>query len=220
MIVVALPAYNETQYIGTLIAEAKKYANEVIVVDDGSSDNTAEVARAAGATVISHDGNLGYGSAIQSILSMARTRDLDVLVIIDADTQHDPKEIPLLAGPIFVGYDLAIGSRSGRDVPKYRRIGGLVLSIFTRILSGESVADSQSGFRAYSKRAVELIRPREKGMAISSEIVSEATKHGLMITEVPISIRYTADSSTHNPIAQGFYTLWRVLIMIVRRKAQ
>ncbi|GAH53393.1 unnamed protein product, partial [marine sediment metagenome] len=167
---------------------------------------------------ISHDRNKGYGAAIQSILAYAKGVDFDVLVIMDADNQHSPDDIPALVAAIEEGYDLAIGSRKGSDVPGYRRVGGTVLSIFTFLLSGRYVKDSQCGFRAYSKRAVALIAPQETGMAISSEIIAEATKHGLIITGVPISVRYTDDSSTHNPVKQGFYTLWRILVMMVRRR--
>lgn len=216
-IIVALPAYNEANYITNVIIGVSEHADEVIVVDDGSTDDTARLARDAGATVVSHGSNRGYGAAIQSLLSESRTRSFDALVIIDADTQHNPGEIPLLIAPIVAGYDIAIGSRRRADVPAFRYVGGRILSIFTHLLSEENVADSQSGFRAYSKRAVSVLRPKEKGMAISSEIIWEAAKNRLRIIEVPISIRYTADSSTHNPIAQGFYTLYRVIVMILRR---
>tara|TARA_Y100000310_G_scaffold177357_1_gene177441 strand:+ start:8698 stop:9366 length:669 start_codon:yes stop_codon:yes gene_type:complete len=217
-VLVSLPAYNEERYIAAIVSETRKYADEVIVLNDGSTDNTAREADLAGATVLSHRRNRGYGATIQSILALARSRECDVLVIIDADNQHDPREIPLLTKPILGWYDLAIGRRRASDIPWTRRIGGRVLSVFTWILSGKKVVDSQCGFRAYSKKAVELIRPKENGMAVSSEIVAETTRYGLKIIEVPISVRYTADSSTHNPWKQGFYTLWRVVVMMVERR--
>lgn len=190
----------------------------MLVVDDGSTDQTTDAARNAGAEVYRFPKNHGYGSAIRAILDISRmTLPSDVLVIMDADNQHDPNDIPKLVDAIESGYDLAIGCRAGKDVPGYRRIGGTVLSVFTWILSGFWVRDSQCGFRAYSRRAVKMIRPKEKGMAVSSEIVALAARTGLKIVEVPISVRYTEDSSTHNPVKQGFYTLWRIVVMIVKR---
>jgi len=137
---------------------------------------------------------------------------------MDADNQHSPDDIPAMVEAIQDGYDLAIGCRAGSAVPFYRRVGGTTLSVFTYLLSGVWVQDSQCGFRAYSRRAVDAIRPKENGMAVSSEIVALAAWAGLGITEVPISVRYTDDSSTHNPWKQGFYTLWRILVMMVRRR--
>jgi len=110
-IIVALPAYNEEKYIGSVVLQAKKYANEVIVIDDGSTDRTAKIAKLAGATVIRHGENKGYGSAIQSILTEAKERATDILVLLDADSQHNPDEIPSLTKAISEGYDLVIGSR-------------------------------------------------------------------------------------------------------------
>ncbi len=218
-IIVALPAYNEERYIAGIVVKATRYADVVVVLDDGSTDGTAWRATDAGAKLLQHRTNLGYGATIQDILSNMRGSDFDVLVIMDSDTQHDPADIPELVKAVRDdGYDLAIGSRAGKDVPFYRRIGGTILSVFTYLLSGIWVRDSQCGFRAYSKRAVEVIRPRENGMAVSSEIVALAAWAGLKITEVPISVKYTDDSSTHNPWRQGFYTLWRVVVMIVRRR--
>ena len=217
MIIVALPAYNEGRYIEDMVTEAKKYADEVIVVDDGSTDDTAQLAELAGATVVSHSKNEGYGATIISILDEAKKRGLDVLVIIDADTQHNTDDIPCLVKPILDGYDLAIGSRKRKDIPPYRYVGGKVLSVLTRILSGVNVSDSQSGFRSFSPKAVMELELKEKGMAVSSEIIFEAAKRNLKIIEVPISVKYTRDGSTINPVVQGFYTLWRIIMMAKRR---
>jgi len=217
-VIVALPAYNEGKYIATIVGKAIRYADMVVVFDDGSSDDTAWEAIGAGAEIVCHNMNKGYGATIQSILEYARKENPDVLVIIDADDQHSPDDIPELVKAIEDGYDLVIGCRAGKDVPVYRRIGGTILSVFTFMLSRVWVRDSQCGFRAYSHRAVDMIRPKENGMAISSEIVALATENGLKVTEVPISVRYTDDSSTHNPWQQGFYTLWRIVVMITRRR--
>jgi len=216
--IVALPAYNEEKYIAGIVSKAIMYADVVVVLDDGSTDNTAWEAMGAGAQVEYHRKNRGYGATIQSILDFARKENPDVLVIMDADNQHSPDDTPAMVEAIQDGCDLAIGCRAGSDVPFYRRVGGTTLSVFAYLLSGVWVQDSQCGFRAYSRRAVDAIRPKENGMAVSSEIVALASWAGLGITEVPISVRYTDDSSTHNPWKQGFYTLWRILVMMVRRR--
>ena len=217
-VIVALPAYNEEKYISSIVSKATGYADVVVVLDDGSTDGTAWRAVDAGAKLIQHRTNKGYGATIQDILSSVRGSEFDVLTIMDADNQHFPSDIPKLVKAIKDGYDLAIGCRAGKAVPGYRRIGGTILSMFTWVLSGVWVRDSQCGFRAYSRKAVEVIRPRENGMAVSSEIVALAAWNKLRITEVPISVKYTGDSSTHNPVKQGFYTLWRVVVMIARRR--
>jgi len=217
-IIVALPAFNEEKYIAGIVSKATEYADMVLVLDDGSTDGTVWKATVAGARLLQHEANKGYGSAIQGILSATRGTGFGVLVIMDADDQHSPDDIPAMVKAIRDGYDLAIGCRAGKDVPFYRRVGGTTLSVFTYLLSGVWVRDSQCGFRAYSRGAVDAIRPEENGMAVSSEIVALATWEGLRITEVPISVRYTDDSSTHNPWKQGFYTLWRIVVMLVRRR--
>lgn len=217
-VLVAIPAYNEAGYIADIVIGALRYADSVIVLDDGSTDGTARIATEAGARVYNHEINKGYGAAIQSILNLSRSILPDVLVIMDSDTQHSPSDIPAVIEPILDGYDMVIGRRNSRDIPRTRRVGGRILSIATRCLSGSDIQDSQSGFRAYSRKAVEMIKPRERGMAVSSEITGLAAWAGLTITEVPISIRYTDDSSTHNLWKQGFYTLWRIMVMIARRR--
>lgn len=219
-ILVAMPAYNEEKYIGSIILQAQQHAGEVMVVDDGSTDNTVKVSQLAGATVIKHLENQGYGAAIQDILKQAKKRNPAVLVILDADSQHDPEEIPVLVEAVLQGSDLVIGSRKiPRDnIPAYRKIGQKVISYLSRSLSGKKLSDTESGFRAYSGRALDVLEPKEKGMAVSAEIISEATKKGLKITEVPVSIIYTGDGSTLNPVIHGLGVFHRIIVMISERK--
>ncbi|MFQ6052521.1 MAG: glycosyltransferase family 2 protein, partial [Candidatus Hydrothermarchaeota archaeon] len=132
MIVAALPAYNEEIAIGSVILRARKHADKVIVVDDGSEDNTAEIAELAGAIVFKHERNMGYGAAIRSCFRKARELNADILVTIDADGQHDPSEIPKLIEPIQKGEaDVVIGSRflskQKYPIPLYRLLGMKVL---------------------------------------------------------------------------------------------
>jgi len=219
-VIVGLPAYNEDKTISGVILQAKEYSDLVIVANDGSTDHTARVSRLAGALVIDHEHNKGYGVAIQTLLSEAKKQNADILVILDADSQHDPNEIPTLIRSINEGFDLVIGSRetSRNSIPLYRRMGQKVLAKLTNIAARQKVWDTESGFRAYSKKTLSVLELKEKGMAISAEIVSEASLKGLAITEVPISVRYTKDSSTLNPVVHGLGNLNRILVMISERR--
>jgi len=219
-ILVAIPAYNEERYIGSVILKAQQYADEVIVLDDGSIDGTSEIARLAGATVMRHEENKGYGAAIQSLLAEAKKKNPDILVLLDADSQHNPEDIPPLIEPILEGFDLVVGSREQQRVkiPAYRRIGQRVLSYLSGILSRKKLSDSESGFRVFSKKAITVLEPRENGMAVSAETIADAAEKGLKITEVPISIVYTKDGSTLNPIRHGLGVLARILAMISERR--
>jgi glycosyltransferase involved in cell wall biosynthesis len=219
-VIAGMPAFNEAKYIGSLVLQVKQYVDEVVVVDDGSKDNTAKIARLAGATVVSHTENRGYGSTIQSIIAEAKKRNADVLVILDADSQHNPAEIPSLVEAILKGSDVVIGSREMQKnkTPTYRRLGQKVLARLTSVASGEKLSDTESGFRAYSRKAVQTLELKEKGMAISSEIVSESIAKGLKVSEVPISVTYTEDSSTLNPVRHGLGVFNRIMVMISERR--
>jgi glycosyltransferase involved in cell wall biosynthesis len=215
-----MPAYDEERYIGSLVLKARQYADEVIVVDDGSQDRTAEVARLAGATVIRHAENKGKGAAIQTILAKAKERNADVLVLLDSDCQHNPDEIPRLIAPIREGFDLVIGSREreAAKTPWHRRLGQKVLLTSTRLLSGEQLTDSESGFRSLSRRAISEMELKESGFAVETEMIASATDKNLSITQVPISNIYTEDGSTQNPVRHGVGVLLRILNMISERR--
>ncbi|MFC2038811.1 glycosyltransferase family 2 protein [Chloroflexota bacterium] len=219
-IIAGLPAYNEESYIGSIVLKTIQYVDEVIVIDDGSTDKTAEIARLAGATVIQHKKNMGYGAGIQTLFTEAKKRNPDVLVLLDADSQHEPDEIPELIQPIYQGFDIVIGSReeNKEDIPRYRRAGQRVIAYFSHMLSGENVSDSESGFRVFSNKAISTLDMKETGMAISAETIYRAAENGLRITERPISIRYPADGSTLNPVTHGFGVLSRIIVMISERR--
>ncbi|HLE54789.1 MAG TPA: glycosyltransferase family 2 protein [Thermoplasmata archaeon] len=207
-ILAAIPAFNEGKTIGSVVLEARQHVDEVAVIDDGSTDNTAWIAERAGATVIRHSVNRGYGAAIRSCFDYARINGTKVLVILDGDGQHNPSAIPHVARPVIQGHaDIAIGSRflsqqDKRTVPLYRRFGIRALTHLTNLgmrrLS--KVEDAQSGFRAYSRRAVDVLDPLEAGMGASAEILWDANKAGLSVKEVPIRANYSVDGSSEGPV--------------------
>ena len=166
-IIAALPAYNEEVAVGSVVLRAGEHVEKVIVVDDGSTDRTKEVAELAGAVVVRHGSNAGYGAAIKSCFQKAKELDADILVILDADGQHDPDEIPHVLQPIYEGVDIVIGScfiTNGNSIPAYRKFWMMVLNSATNAGSKNKVSDSQSGFRAYSKNAIGSLRFRRNGM--------------------------------------------------------
>lgn len=219
-IMAAMPAYNESKYIGTMVLDTRQYADAVVVIDDGSNDDTSKIASLAGAEVIKHPYNKGYGAAILTIFAEARQRDPDILVILDADTQHNPREIPNLIQPILNGYDVVIGSRKKQSakIPFYRRLGQKVILSSVNILSKSDLSDSECGFRAFSRKAIASLDLKESGMAISAETVAEALRLNLKITEVPISITYGKDSSTLNPVSHGLSVITRIVVMISEQR--
>jgi len=213
-ITVILPAYNEEVSIGSIILLTKRYADNVIVVDDGSSDRTAEIARKAGAEVIVHEVNTGKGGALKTGFSAAD--GADIIVTMDSDGQHNPSDIPLLVAPILRGEaDMVNGSRYlnglDRNTPIYRRVGQRVLDRFTNLNSGLKITDSQSGFRAFAASTKDNFRFTARGMAIESEMLADAAKSGIRITEVEIGVRYDVECSTISPIKHGFGVLLMVL---------
>ena len=207
-IIVGIPAFNEEKNIAVLITQLKKIADKIIVCNDGSTDLTSEIAEELGATVINHEKNLGYGAAIRSIFLKSKDLDVDILVTFDADGQHRIEDINKVINPIINGEsDLVIGSRfldeSEKEVPKYRKVGIKVITKITNATIKKQLTDSQSGFRAYSKKVLNELNPSELGMGISTEILIKASTKNFRISEVPIKIVYDGDTSTHNPISHG-----------------
>jgi glycosyltransferase involved in cell wall biosynthesis len=216
-IIACMPAFNEEKYIGSLVLKTRQYVDQVIVVDDGSDDNTVEIAKLAGAKVIRHKVNKGYGAAIQRIFAEAKIINPDVLVILDADSQHSPQEIPNLVKPILDGdYDCVIGSRQGqaKKIPFYRRIGQLIILRSVKTIFGNNLTDSECGFRAFSRKAIKALKLTENGMAVSAETVADATRKNLKITQVPVNAIYNQDGSTMHPVRHGLSVFTRILVMI------
>ena len=207
-IIIGIPAFNEEKNIASIITKLMNITDSIIVCNDGSSDLTSEIAEKMGAVVINHEKNLGYGGAIRSIFLKAKELDGDILVTFDADGQHRIEDIENVTTPIInQEAELVIGSRflddSEKEVPQYRKVGIKVITKITNASIKEKLTDSQSGFRAYSKKVVEELNPSELGMGISTEILIKASSKNFKIVEVPIKILYSGDTSTHNPISHG-----------------
>jgi len=222
-IIACIPAYNEEKTIARVIVEAQRYVDKVIVCDDGSKDLTGEIAERLGATVIRHEKNVGYGGALSSLFKKAREIDPDVMVVLDADLQHNPNDIPKIVSPVLNGEaDIAIGSRfleKEAAVPKYREVGIKIITKLTKSASYKGVSDAQSGFRAYNRKAIHSIMPSEQGMGASTEILLKAKENGLKVVEVPIKINYNVEKpSTQNPIYHGLDVILSIVkYMSIRR---
>ena len=206
-ITIGIPAYNEEKNIASIIIKLKKITDSIIVCDDGSSDMTSDISKNLGAIVITHKKNMGYGVAINSIFQKAKELNVDLLVTFDADGQHRVEDIEKVVEPIKNNTaDLVIGSRfldKKSNVPNYRKIGIKVITKVTNASIKKKLTDSQSGFRAYNKQVLSQISPSDIGMGISTEILIKSSSKGLRIMEVPVTILYSGDTSTHNPVSHG-----------------
>jgi glycosyltransferase involved in cell wall biosynthesis len=207
-ITIGLPAYNEEEKIGKIISELQELNYSIIVCNDGSSDQTGAIAEKMGAIVVNHQKNMGYGSAIKSLFLKAKEINSDFLVTFDADGQHNISDISDILKPLIsMDADIVIGSRflgEGEDkIPKYRKFGIKAITKISSVSQNLNIKDTQSGFRGYNKKTLEVINPTENGMGISTEILMKASKKDLKTIEIPIIINYEGDTSTHNPVSHG-----------------
>lgn len=234
-VIVVIPAYNEEKTIGEVIMQIFNIQfpiSKILVVDDGSSDLTQDVARHAGATVISHPVNRGLGAAlstgIAAALKLITYNSINhpaIIVTLDADGQHDPNEIPAVIEPVVKGEaEVVIGSRFAAKphtnsglaaaMPWHRQVANFCGNFFTWLLFGIWVSDSQSGFRAFSANAARKLCLRTSTMEVSSEIIREVARLKLRLAEVPITVKYTEYSLAKG---QGFFrglqTLWKLIVL-------
>jgi len=215
MKLVCIPAFNEEKTIGEVVEKSLQYADEVIVCNDGSTDNTEERAKQKGAIIINHKKNLGYGAAIITLFDQARKQNADIMITLDGDGQHNPDQIPILVDTLTEHtVDVVIGSRfleKKSNSPGYRRTGIKIITSASNFGTDFKVSDAQSGFRVYSKNAIDAIHPTEEGMAVSTEILLKASNKGLSVAEVPISVSYEGDTSEQNPVPHGVSVLMNTL---------
>lgn len=193
-IFIVIPAYNEGTVIASVIEEvrASGYTN-IIVVDDGSKDDTTKNAEKTGVITLTHMLNRGKGAAVKTGIEAAKLLGADILVTLDGDGQHDPKDIENMLQKLREGYDVVLGSRlkNSDGMPKYKIIGNFAGNVFVYLLYGLWVTDSQSGFRAYSKKAFCTINTKTDRYEYDSEVIYEIHKNELRFIEIPIKVRYT-----------------------------
>ena len=220
-VIAIIPAFNEERSLGSVVLRLRNLVDEVIVVNDGSHDATAEVARLAGATVIDHPTNHGYGSAIRTGLEAAERRKPAAVVLMDADGQHRIEDVPLLLDPIVDGTaDIAVGSRFMDErtrVPTIRRFAQHGLTLLTNVGSGVALTDSQSGMRAFGPRAIKSLLIRSASMSAASEMQFLASDAQLRVREVPIQVRYYEEVK-RSPLTHGLDVLNGILLLISQRR--
>jgi len=213
-----IPAYNTEKTIGNVVKRTKKYVDKVIVVDDGSSDNTYEEAKNAGADyVLRHYINRGVGAATKTGTIVALENDAEIIITLDSDLQHDPDDIPRFIKCLKEkNIDIVIGSRflgDNREMPLIKKIGNAGLNFLARLLFGIKSTDTQCGFRAYDRKALEKINFELDSYAICTEILKEAKEHNLKVEEIPIDAIYP-EKLTGTTITAGF----KILIDMLLRK--
>jgi glycosyltransferase involved in cell wall biosynthesis len=221
-VVVVIPAYNEEHTItGVIRGLNRQGLTRLIVIDDGSSDHTAELASQEGAILLRHVLNRGLGGALGTGIKAALHIGAEVIVTFDADGQHDPNDVHRLLKPIAKGdADVVIGSRmlDPLGMPYQRRVANWIANVVTYLLFGTWTTDSQSGLRAFSSQAAARMRITTHGMEVSSEIIAETVKNRLRRQEVPVKALYTDYSlSKGQSFNVGLQTLMRLILAKVRR---
>lgn len=221
MVIIGIPAHNEQRTIAGVVEAAKPFGTAVVVVDDGSADQTSRRALDAGATVIRHSRNGGKGAAVATLFRYAIEHQADALVLVDGDGQHDAREIPAVVAPCLAGAaDVVVGSRylsQRSEVPLHRTLGQIAFNVMTTLASGIPCSDSQSGFRAFNRRAICAMRIAETTFSVECEQQFECSAHGLRLAEVPISCSY-AQAEKRSAYVQGAIVLSRLVSMSLERR--
>ncbi len=224
-IFIVLPAYNaEKTLLRTLNEIPPDFRKNIILVDDASQDNTVEVARQAGLTVIVHEHNLGYGGNQKTCYTEALRRGADIVVMLHPDHQYDAKVIPDLVRPILNGEaDAVFGSRmlGGHTLeggmPKWKYMANVLLTAFANIVFGRYLTEIHSGFRAYSRKYLETVRFRDNSndFVFDTEIIAQGMMCRLNFQEVPITTRYFPEASSINLRRSIIYGL-SILVVLTK----
>ncbi|MAE68514.1 dolichyl-phosphate mannose synthase [bacterium] len=215
-IIAVIPAYNEGKRVGKVVAEAKKYVDLVVVVNDGSTDDTAKSAEKAGAIVLTHIENCGAGAATMTGIDAARELKAQIIVTLDADEQHNSDDIPALLKPIKEDKaDIAFANRFGlrNNIPFIRRLFNGLGNVITFVATGKWVRDSQCGFKVFGPKAVRQIDLRMSGYEFCTEIVRECTQHRWRVAEVPAKVLYSEYTlAKGQSFANGVRTALKILL--------
>lgn len=215
-IIAVIPAYNEGKRVGSVVADALRFVETVIVVDDGSSDDTAKHAVEAGAILVQHPENCGAGAATMTGIEAARAMGADAIVTLDADEQHNPDDIPALITPIREDTaDIAFANRFGRrnSIPFIRRAFNAIGNVITFAATGKWVADSQCGFKALGPKALQEIDLKMSGYEFCTEIVREAAQHRWRVAQIPAKVIYSEYTlAKGQSFAGGVKTALRILL--------
>ncbi|MBI3027788.1 glycosyltransferase family 2 protein [Candidatus Woesearchaeota archaeon] len=186
-----IPGYNEGKNIGGVVAKTKRYVDSVIVVDDGSNDKTKEIAKNAGAAVLKHVINLGKGAALKTGCDYAAKKNARFIIVLDADAQHNPKDIPRFIEKLKRKDIVFSYRRSSGKMPLVLRFGNWFISKVVMMLYGVNLKDTQCGFRAFSREAYRKIRWNASDYSMESEMISRAGKQKLKYVQIPISTIYS-----------------------------
>jgi glycosyltransferase involved in cell wall biosynthesis len=208
-----IPAYQESRAIKEVVTIAQKYCSCVIVIDDGSTDNTGQIAEKNGAKVLRHARNFGKGAALRTGFEYAFNRSCEIIITLDGDLQHNPNSIPRFIKKIEEGFDVVVGSRSStqsEEMPILRKLSNLVTTQILRIFFKVPVTDSQSGYRAFRRQVLGGLQIRDDGFAAETEILIDAQRAGFKISEIPIATNYGDEESkirAHRDITRWLLTL-------------
>jgi len=194
-VLIVVPAYNEEKMVGQVVMSLKELKYDVVVIDDGSKDNTSKFAKNADAVVLRHFINRGQGATLQTGFDYAKKVNADIVVTFDADGQNKAEEVSKMIEPLLIGQvDVTLGSRfmeKKSNVPFIKHIvlrGGI---LFERLFVGVKLTDAHNGFRAFSKKAINLISLKQDKMAHATEVIQEIKKHNLKFKEIPVTMQYT-----------------------------